>query len=67
MHQRKSVVLSDDKISQILDDTVPKNQCKPKKLFVVKENANGTTTDWLTCQRFLPTLSQIFDETGGLS
>ncbi len=66
MPQRKSVVLSDDKINKILDETVPKGQCKPKKLFTVKESANGTTSDWQVCQRFLPTLSQILDETGGL-
>jgi hypothetical protein len=65
MPQQKSVVLSDEKMQHILNTSVAKSQCKPKKLFVVKENNNGTTTDWQICQRFTPTLSLVLEETGG--
>ena len=49
----------------MLDDGVPKAHISPKSLFKVKENANGTTTEWGICCRFQSVLSMFMEATEG--
>ena len=65
MPSSKSAVLPDADLHRLLDDTLPKAHIVPKKLFKVKENANGGTTEWAACCKFNAVLSRVLDATEG--
>ena len=65
MPVRRSVRLRDTEVWQILTDTVPQSFCKPKVLFVCKEDSKGCTAQWGVMMRFLATLSAILDASKG--
>ncbi len=61
----RSIELQDGDMLKLLDDSVLKVHILPTKLFRVKENSNGTTTDWGIILRFHSTLSQVLEITNG--
>ena len=65
MPKHKSVILPDNVVAQVLDDNVPLSACSPNKLFKVKENKNGLTSNLTVCVKFQAVLSAVLDATQG--
>ena len=65
MPKHKSVKLPDHVVNGILNDHVPLTTVAPKRLFVVRANTNGLTSDWNVCVKFSAVLSAVLDATKG--
>ena len=59
------VDLDDDKVDHLLDEHVPKGHLSPKKLFRVKENSNGTCSNWAAVKIHSALISDVLEATEG--
>ena len=60
-----SLVLPDELIQQIFEDTIPASKCLPNYLFKCKSTKGGITSDWRVVVQYIPTLSLVLAQTGG--
>ena len=70
MPQSKSCVINDQRMHQILTETIILSQCNPKELFKLKTRPGGGalySSDWPNIKKYSQLLSLILDETQGQS